>query len=110
MKQEKFNSNRQDLFNKCIALTEKKGNDYTKGNEDVLIHFKESGASFGLTKYQSLGIFMKKHMDAIYNYIKTEGQAESEPIETRITDAINFLTFLHSMIEEDADTRKSKSK
>ncbi len=96
-----FNKSREELFGICKSITDKKGRDYTKGNHDVLSHFSESAQSFGMTKYQNLGTFLKKHVDAIYNYIKSNGQSESEPIQSRIADAINFLTFFNAMVLED---------
>ncbi len=101
MNSNEFNKSREELFDICKGITDKKGRDYTKGSHDVLSHFSESAESFGMTKYQNLGTFLKKHVDAIYNYIKSNGQSESEPIQSRIADAINFLTFFNAMVLED---------
>lgn len=90
---------RQKLLNEADFITKTKGEDYTKGDEDVLTNFKE-GRVFGLTSFQTCGLFTKKHIDAIYNYIKSEGQSESEPIRERIKDAINYLILLNGLIEE----------
>jgi len=97
---EEFENIRNDIFNNCKKLTKTKGEDYTKGNKDVLINFKE-GDFLGLNSYQKLGVFMSKHIDAIYNYIKTGGEHESEPIETRIQDCINYLIFLYALTKEN---------
>lgn len=99
MNKKQFDNLRNNIFDDCVKLTETKGDDYTKGNEDVLINFKE-GAFLGLTSYQILGVYMKKHIDSIFNYIKNDGQTESEPIEYRIQDAINYLVFLQALIKE----------
>jgi hypothetical protein len=100
MQKEKFEEIRNDIFDKCRELTKVKGEDYTKGNPDVLANFKE-GDFLGLNPYQTLGVYMKKHIDAIYNFIKTAGEHESEPIDTRIQDAINYLIFLKALIEDE---------
>ena len=71
--------------------------------EDVLINFKEGGTDLGVSDIKTLGIYMKKHVDAIFNYIKTEGQSESEPIEMRIVDCINYLVFLQALIKDKND-------
>ena len=99
MENKEFKKIRKKIFKSCIDLTEKKGKDYTKGSEDVLSNFKE-GNFLGLNPYQKLGVYFSKHIDSIYNYIKSEGKDESEPIETRIQDAINYLVFLQALIEE----------
>ena len=95
-----FNELRDSIFNSCKELTEKKGKDYTKGDIDVLKNFKEGSECFGFRSEQVLAIFLKKHIDAIYNYIKTNGQSQSEPIEERIKDAINYLVFLQALIKD----------
>jgi hypothetical protein len=100
MNAEDFKSIRKQIFTNCENLTEKKGHDYTKGNVDVLINFKEGGEDLGMTSYQTLGVLMKKHIDAIYNFIKTDGKHQSEPIESRIEDAINYLIFLYALKKE----------
>lgn len=100
MKADEFSELRKDLIKKCITLTDTKGKDYTKGDEDVLKAFKEGGAFFDVTPEKYLGFALKKHIDAIYTYIKTNGELQSEPIESRITDAINYLIFLQSLNKE----------
>ena len=102
MTKENFNKLREELFLECEKITKTKGDDYTKGNIDVLSNFKE-GSFLGLTPYQTIGVYMKKHTDAIFNYIKNEGECESEPIQGRILDAINYLVFLQAIIEERKD-------
>lgn len=100
MNKDDFEKMRTKFFNDCKELTDKKGKDYTKGNEDVLSNFKEGGRDLGVPPMKTLGIFMKKHTDAIYNYIKEDGEHESEPIEERIKDATNYLIFLLALIKE----------
>jgi hypothetical protein len=104
MIQKDFDELREKLFSHCKELTAKKGEDYTKGNPDVLNNFKTGGETFGLTPYKTLGLLLKKQIDAVYNYIKTGGQHESEPIFERITDSINYLTFLLALVEDEKDS------
>lgn len=100
MKREQFIELRQRVLDACDQITKTKGVDYTKSSDDCLANFKE-GSVFGLTPLQTAGMFAKKHIDSIYNYIKTNGRSESEPIEGRIQDAINYLLFIQALIEED---------
>ncbi len=100
MNAEQFDQIRENLFKRCKEITDKKGKDYTKGSIDVLLNFKQGGSELGIPPIKTLGIFMKKHVDAIYHYIKTEGAHESEPIEERIADALNYLVFLKCLIDE----------
>ena len=100
MEYQKLKELQEGVFARCLELTEKKGNDYSKGNKDVLKIFKESADEFGVSIFVGIGYLMKKHINAVYHYIKTGGQSESEPIRERIVDAINYLTFILAAIEE----------
>ena len=101
MKQDTYNELRQDLFNKACGVSKNKGKDYTRGSEDVLQNFKSVGERCGLDPKEVLFIYMDKHQDAIANYIKTNGLSESEPIEMRILDNINYLFLLWGLITEN---------
>lgn len=90
---------KEQLLDEADSLMNSKNQDYTKGNQDYLANFKE-GVTFDVNPLQTCGLFMKKHMDAIYNYIRTGGQSESEPIRERIKDGINYLILLNALIEE----------
>ncbi len=99
MTRDQFVELRSKLIEEEDFITKTKGKDYTKSSEDCLANFKE-GAQLGLTPLQTAGMFAKKHIDAIYNYIKTNGQSESEPIRERVKDARNYLIFILALIEE----------
>lgn len=99
MTRDDFVKMREELLKEADHITRTKGKDYTKGNEDILTNFKQ-GEFLGLSELQVCGIFMKKHTDAVFNYIKTGGQSESEPIRERIKDCINYLLLLNGIIEE----------
>jgi hypothetical protein len=106
MKQEDFNEMRERVFARCKELTKSKGNDYTKGSVDVLKNFKENADEFGMTELQACGLYTKKHINAIFNYIKSDGAFESEPISERIVDGINYLIFLQALIEDKERGKK----
>jgi hypothetical protein len=108
MTREEFVKMRSKLLEECDQITVSKGLDYVKSSPDILLNFKE-GEVFGLTPLQTVGLFTKKHVDSIYNYIKTNGQSESEPIRERIKDAINYLIFINAIIEENESSRPSNS-
>src|SRR6478609_7179314 len=90
-------------FTDCQKIAKSKGLDYTKGSEDALANFKEGAKYFNVDPKQVCGIFMNKHYQAICNYIKTNGQSESEPISERIKDMINYLVLLHGLIVEEKE-------
>ena len=105
MIREKFEESRKKLLDECDEITQSKGQDYTKGQEDCLANFYE-GTTLGIEPLQVCAMFMKKHSDAIANYIRTGGQSESEPIRERIKDNINYLLFLNALIEDDASRKR----
>lgn len=77
-----------------------KGKEYSRNEEDVNSNFKRLSAETGINSKQVLYIYLKKHLDAITYFIK-ENKVESEIIESRIADAINYLFILASLIEEE---------
>ena len=64
------------------------------------VNFKFSGQDVDVDALKVCWIFMNKHYAAITNYIKSNGQSESEPIRERIKDNINYLVLLLALIEE----------
>lgn len=88
----------------CDAILKVKGNDYTQG-DDRLKNFDRNGARLGLRPEQVLAVYMNKHLDAIETYLR-RGAVESEPIEGRIQDAINYLLLLYKMVRREEIRRK----
>jgi len=86
----------------CDKLLTSKGHDYTQGAEGDygrLKNFYTSADAFkSLTPYTCLGVLFKKHIDAIYTFLD-KGRVESEPIEGRIHDAINYLLLAYKMVQ-----------
>jgi len=88
----------QKTFSSAEEIAKAKGADYTKGSEDALSNFKEGGKALNIPPEKVCWVFMNKHYQAITNYVKTEGQSESEPISERIKDMINYLVLLQGII------------
>jgi len=86
-------------FDGCVDLLNKKGKEYS-GHDDALSHFKEAAKDLGLTELQVLSVFMRKHMRAVMSFVK-EGKTESESIEERITDLINYLILMKALLHEN---------
>lgn len=92
-----------DLFSKAIAVIEDKGKAYS-GDADTLSNFKRIADYSGMTKYEVWYVYFMKHMLAISNSIKDNPEFPVEKTESmhgRIMDAINYLTILQCMLEED---------
>lgn len=91
------------VFQKCLETLEKKGADYSS-KEDSLSNFKRNAERLGLTKYQIWLIYFMKHIDSVCNAVKNNPenpQVESEPLESRIVDIINYALILQALLEEN---------
>lgn len=101
MSNKEFHELMVNTFEKCQAIARSKGEDYTKGSKDALANFKEGGIDINIDPKKVAWIFMNKHYQAITNYVKTGGQSESEPIDERIKDMINYLVLMYALIVEE---------
>lgn len=95
------------LLSKCIETLNTKGKDYALGKEDRLHNFYTVADFTGMTPEQALGVYLYKHISAIYAYI-SNGKVESESIESRILDAINYLLLFHKMVQHERRLNKIK--
>jgi hypothetical protein len=77
-----------------------KGADYTIGTGDRLHNFKTSGEFNGITPARALNVLLYKHYASVSSYVKSEGQSESEPIEERLVDVINYCLLLGKLVAE----------
>ena len=78
----------------------KKGADYS-GNIDTLNNFKQIAGLTGAPKDLVWLVYFMKHVFAVISWCKS-GRLESEPIESRIMDARNYLLLLLALIREDS--------
>lgn len=99
MKKARFLQLLADQLTTLQKLTASKGVEYARSDDDQLANFKRHGVELGLPPLKVLAIFLNKHLDAVKSYIKT-GEVLSEPIESRIDDAILYLILLKAMIED----------
>lgn len=96
MKIDQFESLYDRMVEKEKDIIFTKGKEYAN-NEDQLKNFKCSGEELGIAPEVILSVFLKKHMDSIFSYIKNK-QVYSEPIEDRIADARVYLSLLLGLI------------
>lgn len=101
MTKEKLEQVITDLEKGCKDLRDSKGLDYAS-EQDALKNFKEIGEQLKMTPKAILGVYLNKHISSINNYIS--GEKETEPIEERIKDTINYLKLLHCLNVEEKET------
>ena len=100
MEIEQYSELIKELTEHRRGLSASKRKDYTKGSVDVLANFKNVAESTDLRPEQVLLVYMQKQFDAVANYVKSNGQSESEPIKERISDLLNYAELLWGLVNE----------
>jgi len=116
-----FDKQIQEMFDNCKNTLIKKGREYQSTanlGENVFANFQRGAQNVGTNQETVLYIYLNKHIDSISTFIKdmnsgksiTEVQAAlTEPLNSRIMDAINYLLLLNSMINEDLEKESKTS-
>ena len=98
----------QDLLDTASSLMAAKGRDYRAGDPDLLANFKREAVRAGVTPLQVWLIYINKHHSAICSYVRSGGQNESEPIEGRFADMLNYL-YLGWLLVKENEAQKVSS-
>ena len=93
-----------ELVERSLTILKNKNVDYSV-DSDALAGFKFAARDAGITNYQAWLIFARKHWGAIATFCRNGGQLESEPIEERLKDMINYCTLLKCLIEEQKEIK-----
>ncbi|MFA5696501.1 MAG: hypothetical protein WC917_03565 [Bacilli bacterium] len=94
-----FLKEHEDLIAKSVDLLKVKNKDYATDG-DPLAGFKKIAKDLGISPFQVWAVFASKHWNALTNFAK-DGKVESEPIEGRIIDMINYTCLLHLLIKDN---------
>ena len=82
-------------------LLSSKGQEYTIGNSDRLIAFKEIAKQIGITPKQVCMVFMTKHFFSLCNYVSGQASPTTEQLSDRVTDLRNYALFLEAIDEDE---------
>lgn len=101
----------REMIEMCDKALTVKGADYTQGDslksrQGRLKNFYRNSDRLDLSPYKILAVYMFKHIDAVEAYLR-RGFVESEPIEGRIMDCINYFLLLYKMIKHEREHRAS---
>jgi hypothetical protein len=93
----------------CWRIYDVKGNDYTRGLGDIdrSDNFKRAAEFNKVSAFQAWGVYFYKHVSAIFRFIG-DGKVESEPIEGRIHDVINYSILLLLLAKEQRHDEKQR--
>lgn len=82
-------------------LLSSKGQEYTIGDSDRLIAFKEIAKQIGITPKQVCMVFMTKHFFSLCNYVSGQASPTTEQLSDRVTDLRNYALFLEALDEDE---------
>ena len=94
----------EETFEKIRSVLKSKGADYAV-DSDRVSNFKKSAENLGLSPFQVWGVYKNKHTDAINRFCR-DGHLESEPLEMRIIDEINYDILLLALYKDYQDANK----
>lgn len=108
-----FTDSIDDLYKRLKSLTETKGEEYKRRDDNQFANFERGAVSLGLTREQVLMVYLSKHLDSVVTYVKDRagGQEKvyAEPISGRIDDAILYLLLLRGMTVENDRERDRRA-
>lgn len=106
MTYEKFDELFDSLITQCRSMKDTKGREYA-GLGNRLDNFNRQGRRNDIDPLKVCNIYLGKHIDAIDNFVR-EGRVFSESIESRIVDAITYLTLMMGIIKSRESMDKTK--
>lgn len=89
----------KDIIARADGIMRPKMCDYANGS-DFSHNFRRSAERAGLTIPQVWVVFADKHFGAVSSFC-LEGKTESEAIEDRAADLVNYCLLLHGVIERE---------
>lgn len=92
-------------FANCMTTMRSKNADYSQNEHkgDRIAAFRRISRDVNIPMTKVWAVFCQKHWGAIMRFIK-DGHVESEPIDGRINDMINYLALLGPIIQ-DGDSK-----
>jgi len=98
----------EQQIKECKDILGIKGHDYPMDDSDRLSNFKHTARRAGVSTLQTWLTFFLKHEECLEKFVRGQ-YGDSEPIEGRIADAINYLLLLRALIEEDRHDKQLPS-
>ena len=88
-------------FVDCMSMIRVKNADYSQNEQkgDRIAAFRRISRDIGIPMTKVWAVFCQKHWGAIMRFIK-DGHVESEPIDGRINDVINYHVLLGAIIDD----------
>ena len=100
MTQKEFQETRQYILDKAQDIMDAKQPEYTNKSIDVLNNFKQTAKSLNTTPFIVWGTFFNKHIQAILSHAGDQNMHQAEPIDSRYSDALNYLFLGFALLVE----------
>lgn len=97
-----------DRFADCIDMLRAKNADYSQNEQkgDRIAAFRRIARDIDLPMRKVWAVFAQKHWGAIMRFCK-EGRVESEPIDGRINDLINYAVLMGAIVTDERERELS---
>jgi len=98
-----YNTIIEKQINKCKEMISSKRSEYAN-DKDPLNNFNRAGNLLGKTPIGALAGMMSKHTISVYDMLKDHEAGRrfsKEKWDEKITDSINYLLLLQTLLEED---------
>ena len=105
MNQKKFQESKKSLDAYAKAIMDAKQPEYTNKSIDVLHNFKSTAESIGITPMEVWAVFFNKHIQAILSHAGDPHMHQAEPIDSRYSDALNYLFLGFALLVEDSNKK-----
>lgn len=112
MTNDRYNDTIDGFLGDSHKMASEKRIEYTisQGEKDVHANFKNVGKRLEIDPKQIIMVYLLKHMDSITNYVNTGTEYSDEKIEERISDAIQYLLLLVTLIVDERGYSVSRHK
>lgn len=94
-----------EVFDEALSKMREKGDTYAS-KEDVLSNFKNTGGKLGLTPFQTLLVYMDKHIQALFNAVRRNPALPSctdGELEDKLKDIIVYCILFLCLLKEAED-------
>ena len=108
MTNDRYNKTIRNFLGESHKMASEKRIEYTisQGNKDVHANFKNVGNRLYIDPKKAIMVYLLKHMDSITNYVNKGTEYSDEKIEGRISDAIQYLLLLVTLITDEKQQTK----
>jgi len=100
MKTDRFNALVYELDSYAQETMNKKGPEYTIGNEDVLNNFKSTAKKLGVDPLVIWYAYFDKQVSSVAAHVSNEDLNKAEPMISRFGDIINYAKLGYALFVE----------